>query len=162
MLTQIPGPLPPAVIAKVNTLLDQLETELKPYALAIPDEERRSLNARAMGRESIPFAQQVGQVLTTYPQVLRRSITDQMMSAYPVVLGTFEIASDLLVRLNTVRGVLQNLALRAGAALMDVGRDVYKDAQNDDGTTPGLSPLVKEMSRRFPQNSGANDAPPTA
>ena len=68
-----------------------------------------------------------------------------------------------LVRHNTLRGIFQNLALRAGVAVMDVGRDVYQDAGNDDGATPGLAPLVQQLRRRFPQDGGdAGTPPPTA
>lgn len=76
-------PIPAAVKKDVLDLLDQILAKLQPYQLTVADTERKTLNAKSMGRESVPFVQEAGQLFANYPNVLSRNITDEMIAAFP-------------------------------------------------------------------------------
>lgn len=158
MPTNAPGPMDPKVkTAAKKALLDVL-AQLQPYRANLTKEERKSLSSKGMGRESIPFAQQAGQVLTDYKQVLSRSITDEMIAAYPTQLATFDDASDLAVTAQSIVDLLAELGFITGTNVMEVARATYKNVQDDKGRTPGLRDLEAKMAERFANNGPAKSA----
>lgn len=152
-------PLPPQVHDQLASLFKQAIDLLAPYQIALTDKEQKSLGSVNMGPASVSFAQDAGQLLTQYTQVLRRSITDDVIAAYPVLLDTFSAASDLEVQVNTLRAQLDSIGLVAGASVMSTARAAYQDGQNDKGRTPGVADLVARMSARFPHTPTVAPAP---
>jgi hypothetical protein len=144
------NPLPAALKKEVLGLLQQALDKLHPYEISLSDTEQKSLAAGAMGRESVPFVQQAGQLLANYPQVLRRTITDAMIADFPTWAETFADADDLLVKTQAIAALLAKVRLVNGAQAMQVSRDAYKDGQDDKGKTPGVSAIIELMSKRFP------------
>lgn len=154
--------LDPKVQAEVSKhLLAALEL-LQPYQPDLTSAEQKSLASKGMGRESIPFAQQAGQVLTSFKQVLSRAITDETIAAYPDQLATFDAASELQVPAQALVDLLTKVSLVAGAEVMDVARLAYKNVQDDNGRTPGLRDLEAKMAERFANYGPARKAPPAA
>ncbi|AMR26698.1 hypothetical protein A0257_05980 [Hymenobacter psoromatis] len=152
--------LDPKVQAEVSKhLLAALEL-LQPYQPDLTREEQKSLASKGMGRESIPFAQQAGLVLTSFKQVLSRTITDETIAAYPDQLATFDAASELQVPAQALVDLLAKVGLVAGAEVMDVARLVYKNVQDDNGCTPGLRDLEAKMAERFKANGVAKTPQP--
>ena len=149
-------PLPAAVQTDVQALLQQVIDKLRPFDITLTDTERKTLASKTMGAGSVAFAQEAGKLLANHPKVLRRSITDADIAGYPVLLATFSAATGLAVQVETVASLLRNVALAAGAGVMDIARIAYTDGQNDKGKTPGVHPIVERMSIRF-----AQDNPPT-
>jgi hypothetical protein len=153
-------PIPAEVQAEVATLLQQAFAKLAPYQMTLTSTEQKSLASTTMGQGSVAFAQEAGQLLANYPQVLRRSITDADIAAYPVLLDTYSAASNLEVQVETIASLLQGVALVAGASVMATARPAYQDAQNDKGQTPGVRAIVERMRVRFAQAPAAPVAPP--
>ena len=153
-------PIPAAVQAEVLTLLNQALAKLAPFAITLTDAERTSLNSTTMGAGSLAFAQEAGKLLTNYPGVLRRSITDADIAGYPTLLATFAAASELSTPVEALSALLRNIALVAGNGVMGTARSAYQDGQNDKGKTPGVHPIVGRMSERFVQSPPPGDSTP--
>lgn len=151
-------PIPAAVKKDVLELLDQILAKLQPYQLTVDDKERKTLNSKAMGRESIPFVQEAMQLLANYPNVLGRNITDEMIAAFPTWVATYQDADDLLVKLQTIVSLLATIRLITGAQAMGVATEGYKDGQQDKGRTPGVKPIIDRMGLRFDRS--ADDVKP--
>ena len=149
-MVTVTGPFPPTIKQEVLDLLQQALDKLRPYEMTLTDAEQKSLGSAALGRESIPFVQQAGQLLANYPQVLRRTITDEMIAEFPTWTTTFADADDLLVKTQAIAGLLSTVRLSNGAQAMDVAREAYKDGQDDKGNTPGVADIIAVMSKRFP------------
>lgn len=142
-------PIPAAVQADVTKLLQQALAKLMPYQISLTNAEQKSLASTAMGQGSVAFATEAGQLLTNYPQVLRRTITDADIAGYPLLLDTFSAASDLAVQVDTLASLLSSVTLVAGTSVMGTARSAYADGQNDKGKTPGVHAIVERMSTRF-------------
>ena len=153
-------PLSDAVQAEVAKLLQQALAKLAPYQITLTDKEHKSLASATMGQGSVAFAKEAGQLLANYPDVLRRSITDAEIAAYPVLLETYSAASDLAVQVETLASLLGNVALVAGSGVMATARPAYTDGQNDKGKTPGVHAIIERMSTRFAQPSPDAPTPP--
>jgi len=152
-------PIPADVKADVLKLLQEAMAKLQPYQLTLTDAEERRLAPTSMGRESIPFAQQAGQLMTTFPDVLTRAITDEMIAEHPTLLQTFEDADDLMLEADKIRDLLNTVRKVTGSTVMGRARTAYRNGQDDKGRTPGLADLVRRMSERFDQDD--DDAPDT-
>ncbi|MDO7873535.1 hypothetical protein Q5H93_02240 [Hymenobacter sp. ASUV-10] len=152
-------PIPAAVKEDVLKLLQEAKAMLQPYQLTLTDEEERRLAPTSMGRDSIAFVQQAGQLMTNYPDVLTRAITDAMIAEHPVLLQTFEDADDLMLEANAIRDLLKTVRKVAGNTAMGRARTAYRNGQDDKGRTPGLADLVRTMSERFDQDADADDSP---
>jgi hypothetical protein len=153
--------IPAAVKKDVLDLLKQARTKLQPYQLTLTDEEERRLAPTSMGRESIPFAQQAGQLLISFPDVLSRRITNEMIGNYPTWLQTFEDADDIILEADSISDLLNTTRKVAGNQAMSVARTAYRNGQDDKGSTPGLADLVAKMAERFAQHDDDNDTPDT-
>ncbi|AMJ65828.1 hypothetical protein [Hymenobacter sp. PAMC 26628] len=151
----VPGPIDPKVKADVAQHLLAALALLQPYQPDLTKEDQKSLASKGMGRDSIPFAQQAGQVLTGFTQVLSRSITDEVIAQYPAQLATFDEASELQTTAQAIADLLAKLGLVAGAGVMEVARLVYKNVQDDNGRTPGLRDLEQKMAARYATNGPA-------
>ncbi|MDO7873537.1 hypothetical protein Q5H93_02250 [Hymenobacter sp. ASUV-10] len=151
-------PMPPAEHAKFMDALRQALSIAKPYQLDITDAERTSMAPKAMGRESIPFAQEARALLTNHPEVLRRTITDAVIADYPVQLEVFEQSDEAAEMLATIGDIVKTRRLVSGVRVMTTGRDSYKDGQNDRGRTPGVKPIIDRMSLRFNRSAEDDDS----
>ncbi|MBF9220537.1 hypothetical protein [Hymenobacter ruricola] len=148
-MATVTTPIPAAVKKDVLALLQQALDKLHPYTVTLTDAEQKSLASGAMGRESVPFVQEATKLLANYPQVLRRTITDEMIAEYPTWATTFADADELLTKTQALAALLGTVRLASGAQAMDLARDAYKDGQLDKGKTPGVAE-IDTMSKRFP------------
>jgi hypothetical protein len=152
-------PIPAAVRDEVLKLLQQAKAKLQPYQITLTDEEERRLAPTSMGRESVPFVQQAGQLMTMFPDVLTRRITNEMIAEHPTLLQAFEDADDLMLEASAIRDLLKTVRKVAGSTAMDRARTAYRNGQDDKGRTPGLADLVRKMKERFDQDLHDNDEP---
>lgn len=153
-------PVPDSVRDQVLALLQQAADKLAPYEITLTEAEQKSLGSVNLGPASVSFAQDAGLLLTQHKEVVRRSITDEMIAGYPTLLNTFATASALEEKAATVLSRITNIGLTAGAGVMGLARPAYKDGQNDEGKHPGVAKLVNQMSARFAHT--ATVVPPTA
>ncbi len=112
-----------------------------------------------MGRESIPFAEQAAQLFANFPQILPRTVTDEMIAAYPGQLQSFRDADDLSVAAATIVAQLSGNKLATGNTVMGMARGGYKNGQDDRGKTPGVKPIIDVMRERFPNGPKPADVP---
>ena len=155
-----PPPIPAKIKADALAKLKEVNNMLLPYEVHITDIERKSLGSTAMGRESIPFAQQAKQLFASFSQILTRTVTDEMIAAYPTQLQAFEDADDLSVAAATIVAQLSGNKLVTGNAVMSLARTGYKNGQDDRGKTPGVKEIIDLMSERFPNGPKPSDTPP--
>ena len=155
-----PPPIPAKIKVDALAKLKEVADLLAPYAAHITDAERKSLGSTAMGRESIPFAQQAAQLFANFPQILPRTVTDEMIAAYPGQLHAFEDADDLSVAAATIVAQLSGNKLVTGSAVMGLARGGYKSGQDDRGKTPGVKEIIDVMSERFPNGPRPADTTP--
>lgn len=153
-------PVPDNVRDEVLALLQQVAGKLAPYHIALTDAEQKSLGSVNMGPASVSFAQDAGLLLTQHKEVVRRSITDEMIAGYPAMLNTFASASAMEEKAATVLSQITNIGLTAGAGVMGLARPAYKDGQNDQGQHPGVTKLVNQMSTRFAHDATVVPAAP--
>ncbi|WP_210515102.1 hypothetical protein [Hymenobacter terricola] len=125
----------------------------------LTDAEQKSLGSTAMGRESIPFAEQAAQLFANFPQILPRTVTDEMIAAYPGQLQSFRDADDLSVAAATIVAQLSGNKLATGNTVMGMARGGYKNGQDDRGKTPGVKPIIDVMRERFPNGPKPADVP---
>lgn len=156
----IPNPIPAKTKADALAKLKEVADMLLPYEVHITDIERKSLGSTAMGRESTPFAQQAKQLFANYSQILPRTVTNEMIAAYPGQLQAFVDADDLSVAAATIVAQLSGNKLVTGNAVMSLARTGYKSGQDDRGKTPGVKEIIDVMSERFP--NGPKPAGPPA
>ena len=161
-MISVPGPIDPKVKADISQHLLAVLALLQPYQPNLTKEAQKSLASKGMGRESLPFAQQAGQVLSGFKQVLSRAITDEMIAQYPAQLATFVDASELEVTAQAIVDLLGKLGLVAGAGVMEVARMAYKNVQDDNGRTPGLRDMEQKMAARFAANGSGKAGSPAA
>ena len=157
-----PSPIPAKTKADALAKLKEVADMLLPYEVHMTDAERKILSSRAMGRESIPFAQQARQLFANFPQILPRTVTDAMIAAYPTQLQAFEDADDLSVAAATIVAQLSGNKLVTGSAVMGLARTGYKNGQDDRGNTPGVKEIIDVMSERFPNGPKPADTTPPA
>ena len=148
----VPAPLADKDLAAYTQHLEAVRDALAPLVPILTEKEQKSMSSRSMGREGVPFAQQAGQVLANYKQVLNRRITDEAIAAYPQWLETFDQASELLVLVQGLSASLTKIALVAGVSVMDMARETYDDVKKDKGRTPGLHDLEQKLAERFASN----------
>ena len=160
-MTPTPSPIPAKTKADALAKLKEVTDMLLPYEVHITDAERKSLASTAMGRESIPFAQQAKQLLASFPQILPRTVTDEMIAAYPTQLQAFEDADELSVAAATIVAQLSGNKLVTGNSVMGMARTGYKNGQDDRGKTPGVKEIINVMSERFPNGPKAPDTTPS-
>lgn len=158
-MSAYPPPIPSSVKAEVLAKLSEVHNMLVSYQVSITDAEHKRLGSTAMGRESIPFAQQAQQLFTNFPEILPRTITDEMIVSYPTQLQSFQDADDISVAANTIVAQLSGNKLMTGNAVMGMARSGYKSGQNDNGTTPGVKEIIDVMSLRFPNGPKGGDDP---
>jgi len=145
----IPGPIPPAIEQDVRKHIQDALQLLIAYKLSLSAEDRQRLGSSGLGPESLPFAEEARLLMAAFPEVLPRSITDDMITGYGQRLDTVTSCHKILADLNAVRELVFNLDVAAGAGLMDTARAAYKAAQQDAGRTPGVADLVRRMAHRF-------------
>ena len=155
-----PSPIPAKIKADALAKLKEVTDMLLPYEVHITDTERKSLASTTMGRESIPFAQQAKQLLASFPQILPRTVTDEMIAAYPAQLQAFQDADELTVAANTIVAQLSGNKLVTGNSVMNLARTSYKNGQDDRGKTPGVKEIIDVMSERFPNGPRPADTTP--
>lgn len=162
-MATIVTPIPAAVKAEVLKLLQEAQELLSPYQVSITDAERKSLGSTAMGRESIPFAEQGQQLLANFPQIMPRTVTDAELASYPAQLQSFRDADDISVAAGTIVAQLSGNKLVTGNFVMSMARSGYRNAKADNGRTPGVKPIIDMMSLRFDNgnDSGDDPKPPT-
>ena len=154
----IPAKIKAEALAKLKEVTDMLA----PFEVHLTEAEQKSLGSTAMGRESIPFAEQAAQLFTNFPEILPRTVTDAMIAAYPGQLQSFRDADDLSVAAATIVAQLSGNKLVTGSAVMGMARGGYKNGQDDRGKTPGVKPIIDVMSQRFPGHGApAGPVPPT-
>ena len=155
-------PLVPIPAAAKKAALDKLrevQALLKPSQVQLTDAERKSLGSTAMGRESIPFAEEGGRLLANFPQIMPRTYTDEDLANYPTELQSFRDADDIAVAVETILDQLNGIKLVTGNAVMRKARASYKNGQQDNGKTPGVKPIIDVMSKRFVNGHDSSDDP---
>ena len=153
-------PISAAVKKAALEKLHEVQALLKPSEVQITDAERKTLGSTAMGRESIPFAEEGQQLLASFPQIMPRTFTDEDLANYPTELEGFRDADDISVATETIMAQLNGIKLVTGNAVMRKARAGYKNGQLDNGKTPGVKPMIDGMSKRFP-NGPKPVEPPT-
>ena len=157
-----PNPIPAKIKADALARLKEVTDMLLPYEVHITDTERKSLGGTAMGRESVPFARQAKKLFANFPQILTRTVTDEMIAAYPAQLQAYEDADELSVAAATIVAQLSGNKLVTGNAVMDLARTGYKNGQDDRGKTPGVKEIIDVMGERFPNGPKPADTTPPA
>jgi hypothetical protein len=148
-MSAISIPIPSKVHDEVAKLLQAVIALLAPYQMTLTDTEQKSLSSVNMGAASVAFASDAGTLLTQHVEVLRRSISDEVIAGYPALLDTFGMASSLADFTATVSSQLGGIGLVAGSSVMETARAAYQDGQNDKGKHPGVAALIGKMSQRF-------------
>ncbi|MBC7448358.1 MAG: hypothetical protein H7330_09895 [Hymenobacteraceae bacterium] len=126
---QVPGPIPAAIKAQVKQHLRDALKLLQSFHLDLTATDRERLGSGGLGPESLPFAETARLLMTTFPNVLPRSVSDAEIATYGERLDTVTTCQDLLADVNAIHSTLHNLDIAAGSGLMKLARTAYRSAQ---------------------------------
>ena len=146
-MQNLPPPIPAAAQQAFVTAIRKAVTDLVGHLPDGPlsDDERRSLNARTMGPETLGFVTDANQLMQSFPAVLPRTITDSTIAEFPARIEQFQ---GLSLMINEVQAAIQPLTdarLLVGVHLRSTGRDVHAAGRRDAGKTPGVKEVVARL-----------------
>jgi len=157
---QIPGPIPAAVQAEIRQHLQAAFALLKDYNIELSAADRKDLGRTGLGPESLPFATTARLLMEKHPDILPRSITTDDITTYGQRLDTVIVCQSIKADTMAIYAIANNLDIAAGSGLMGTARTAYNYGQQDKGRTPGVEPLVGEMSERYKQEKDDDDQTP--
>jgi hypothetical protein len=145
--------IPQDVLAQVQTKIQEVQTLLAPYMLALTPEERRELPK--MGAKTIGFVEKAYEFAKQNPNLIPPYLD---LAAFGV---DFADASGLWTIHNMVRQLdegLDDTEMTAGSEAYQAALVFYKSvkmaaAQN----IPGAKAIYEELKTRFPQRGGKRE-----
>ncbi len=150
------NPIPPAVLAQVLALLQQIANLLAPYLRPLSPEERQQLPK--MADKTVAFVQKALDYATTTP-AFKPQFVD---------LAEFQQDTAALQAMTPVGQLADSLALDLDSTMMLAGSDAYTAALAvyqyvkylAANNHPGAQAAYDDMAKRFPGKSGGNGRPP--
>lgn len=143
----LPPFMPAAAQAAFRKAIQDAVAAAVPY-LVVPgldDQQRKSLNPRTTGPESVGFIQDANQMLQSHREILPRSITDQVVAEFPARITQFNDYTGLIQEINKALRPLLDARLLTGVHLRDTAREAHATARRDDGKTPGVSEILARL-----------------
>ncbi len=159
-MQNLPSPLPTAAQQAFVTAIRKAVTDLVGHLPDGPlsDDERRSLNARTMGPETLGFVTDANQLMQSFPAVLPRTITDGTISEFPARIEQFQGLSLMVNEVMAAVRPLTDARLLVGVHLRATSRDVHAAGRRDAGKTPGVKEVVARLDAHTdrPEESASN------
>jgi hypothetical protein len=156
----LPAPIPTAAqTAFLKALTDAVAPVAQYFPTTLDDAQRRSLNPRTVGPESVGFVEDAAQLIKAHPEVLPRTITDVEVAEFDARLAQFRDYTTLLAAIDKLVQPVRDAQLLIGVHLRSTSRDAHASARRDDGRTPGVSALVARLDAHLDRPAAAPPKP---
>jgi hypothetical protein len=149
----IDASLPSQTMEAIKAAIETIKNNL-PFLVTLSVEERRA--TFKAGADSLSFVTNARTAVANYPQVLPGSFDKD---AFDRDCDLFSKLTELQTLTESLRSQIDDTRLAVGGEAMRQGLQAYEYFKTASKTTPGLKPVVDQLSERF-KRSGADEPPP--
>lgn len=162
-MASLPSPISEAAVkefeADMRAAVAKLAANLSP---PLTDKERDALKTRTLGPETLPFCEDAGRLMASFPQLMPRSITDQIITEFPMRLQQFSGLTTIIDLIRSLTQPFVDSRLLVGNHIRTTSDDAFSAGQRDNGENAAADALLQRMAqqRAHRKSNDDDDTPP--